>query len=82
MKRPILTQEKIYTRVRDAIKSFPPEVIASMRVALSSPKVIDHLREKTREKIGIILFEHKKTSYQYSFWYGEKELYELMRQIL
>jgi len=80
MNRYITEKEKIYRRVRDAIKEFPSHIIASLRVSMCTPSVIDHLRKHIKKEVGIIYISYE--NYQYFFWYGEPELNELIRQII
>ena len=80
MKRNILESEKIYRRVRDFVTIIPSEILAYLRVSLSTPKAIDSLRIQIKKGIGMTSIEYK--DWRYSFWYGEKEFYELMRQVL
>ena len=80
MNRKILEGEKIYRRVRDYITSLPSEVLANLRIYLTNSETIDYLRKQISKDIGITLIENQ--TYMYSFWYGEKELYELLRQII
>jgi hypothetical protein len=81
MKRPIAETEKIYDRVKDFIRAVPSEVLASLRVDMLRPKFIDHLRGSIKKDIGMTTISHKELKWCYSFWYGEKELYELIRQL-
>jgi hypothetical protein len=82
MKRKITTSEDMYRRVRDFVTQVPSEVIASLRVEFTKPKVIDSLLKQIRREIGITSITHKETQWHYSFWYGEPEFNEFLRQIL
>lgn len=82
MKRKTTESENAYRRVRDFIKDIPSEVLASIRVEFTKPKVIDHLNAQIKRGIGITSVEHKNTKIRYSFWYGEMEFSEFLRQVL
>lgn len=64
------------------MSEIPCEVLASLRVEFTKPKVIDSLLKQIRREIGITSITHKDTGYYYSFWYGEPEFNEFLRQIL
>lgn len=81
MTRTITRDEKIYTRVREALKFFPTHIVASLRVSMCTPKVIDALRKQIKRDIGMITISLRE-EYQYCFWYGEQELDELIRQVI
>jgi len=78
--RNIQKAEKIYRRVRDFVSILPLDILASLRVYLSTPSCIDSLRKRIKKGIGISCIECN--NWKYSFWYGEKEFDELMRQVL
>jgi len=82
MNRTITEAEKIYNRVRDFVKSLSNEELASIRIHLSDPKVIDYLRAKIKKGIGQTAIENNKFDFRYSFMYEEKEFDELIKQLL
>lgn len=82
MKRKITNSEDIYNRVREFVTEIPSEVLASIRVEFTKPKVIDSLLKQIKRDIGITSITHKNTKWRYPFWYGEPEFNEFLRQIL
>jgi hypothetical protein len=82
MKRKITDSEDAYRRVRDFIKSIPSEVLASLRVEFTKPKVIDAHLKHIKKRIGITRITHNATGIGYSFWHDEMEFNEFLRQIL
>ena len=82
MKRKITTAEDIYRRVRDFVSEIPSEVLASLRVEFTKPRVIDPLLKQIKREIGMTSITHKETNWHYCFWYGEPEFNEFLRQIL
>lgn len=82
MKRKITESEDAYRRVRDFIMMVPSEVMASIRVEFTKPKVIDSLRKQIKREIGITRIEHKASGIGYSFWHDEMEFNEFLRQTL
>ena len=82
MKRKVTDAEGMYNRVRKFVTEVPCEVLASLRVEFTKPKVIDSLLKQIRREIGMTSIEHKTTGWRYSFWYGEVEFNEFLRQIL
>lgn len=82
MNRIITEAEMIYNRVREFVIALSPEELASLRVHLSDPKVIDYLRAKIKKGIGQMAIESTKFDLRYSFMYNEKEFFELIRQII
>ena len=82
MKRHMSEAEKIYNRVRSFIQDMPLDILASLRVMVSDPFFVDHLRKRIKAGIGTTAIEDKKETWYYSFWYGEKELYEFIRQLI
>ena len=80
MNRTISEGETIYRKVRDFITSLPLDILAYLRIYLTNPENLDDLRKRIQKGIRTTLLETQ--DYIYSFWYGEKELYELLRQII
>ena len=82
MKRKITESEDVYRRVREFINEIPSEVLASLRVEFSKPKVIDSILKQIRRGIGDTRIEHRTSGMSYSFGHGEMEFNEFLRQVL
>ena len=74
--------EEIYERVTKFVREAPIEVVSALRGQIRTPRFIDTLRLQMKSELGSISVEHKKSGWRYSFLYGEKELDELIRQLI
>lgn len=82
MKRKVSDAENAYHRVRKFIATIPPEILATLRVEFTKPKMIDPLLTKIKSGIGLTTIEHVDKGWCYCFLYGELEFREFLRQIL
>lgn len=69
----------VYERVKLSLAERPSEEIASMRVAIVKPSFLDYMRKRLQTN-SVINITHK--DWYYGIFYGEKELFELLRQLL
>jgi hypothetical protein len=75
-----LIQKIAIVSVRKFLTEIPSDVLASLRVEFTKPKVIDALLKQIKQKTGIIRIERHK--WCYSFWHGETEFNEFLKQLL
>lgn len=71
---------EIYTKVRNFLIRIPNNIRISLRHHLINPKRIDPLRNRIKKNIGVVCIV--KNGWQYCFLRGEKELNELLKQII
>lgn len=73
-------ENPIRKRVRDSLAKRTSQEIASMRTTIVKPEFLDTFRKKLR-KHSTISIEHRDGWY-YGIYYGEEELFELLRQLM
>lgn len=69
----------IYERVRNSLAQRATEEIASMRITIVKPEFLDYMRKRLQQH-SVISIEHR--DWYYGIFYGEEELFELLRQLL
>ena len=72
-------ENPIYERVKLSLARRSCKEIASMRVTIVKPKFLDYMRKRL-QKHSVIGITHK--DWYYGIFYGEDELFELLRQLL